>query len=94
MIEGLFRPDHKGIMRPYIDLDVDFHEPLNVRMKVSFVVDTGADRTLLSSHIAERLRADFNFDLRSLEEGNPIGGIGGQVNTRKAKASLYSAGHG
>ena len=90
MIEGHFLPDRNGVMRPYIDLDVDFHEPIAVRLEVRFPVDTGADRTLLSSHIAERLRTDLDFDIRSLEEGNPIGGIGGQVNTRKARVTLYS----
>ena len=90
MISGYFQLDDDGVTRPYIDLAVEFHEPIDARLVVTFIVDTGADRTLLSSHIAERLRADFDFDIRSLEEDNPIGGIGGQVNTRKARVTLYS----
>ena len=92
MVSGYFRLDDDGFTRAYIDLAVEFHEPTVARLVVTFAVDTGADRTLLSPHIAEWLRADFDFDIRSLEKDNPIGGIGGQVNTRKTRATLYSGG--
>ena len=88
MISGYFRLDDNGIMRPYIDLDVDFHAPLNGRIRISFVVDTGADRTLLSAHVARDLERRFNFDIRSLRLDSPLGGIGGQVDTRSLDVTL------
>ena len=82
MIEGQFERDHNGIMRPYINLDVNFHEPLNIQIEVRFLVDTGADRTLLSPFVSQHLYSQFDFDIRSLERGQPIVGVGGQIHTR------------
>ena len=88
MISGYFRLDDNGVMRPYIDLDVDFHAPLNTRIRISFIVDTGADRTLLSANVARELERQFGFDNRSLARGNPVGGLGGTVDTRSIGATL------
>lgn len=88
MISGYFRHDDNGVMRPYIDLDVAFHTPLNARIRISFIVDTGADRTLLSANVARELERLFDFDIRSLELGNPVGGLGGIIDTRSIGVTL------
>ena len=82
-----------GITRPWaLTWQSEFHEPIDARLVVTFVVDTGAfwrDLAILSK-IAEKMHARTSIDdIRSLEEANPIGGIGGQVDTRKTRATLY-----
>ena len=37
---GYFRLDRSGVLRPYINLDVEFQEPHNVTYNVTFAVDT------------------------------------------------------
>lgn len=88
MISGYFRLDDDDFKRPYIDLDVEFHAPLNVRMNATFMVDTGADRTLLSPVIAQRLYDQFDFDVGTLDTGPPLRGIGGQANTRRIDVTM------
>ena len=93
MISGYYQIDDNDIRRPYIDLDVDFPAPINARLKVSFVVDTGADRTLLSAQVAQDLERRFNFDIRSLEPDISIAGVGGLVDTRRIEATLSQGRH-
>ncbi|MCY4654763.1 MAG: hypothetical protein OXC95_16565 [Dehalococcoidia bacterium] len=57
-------------------------------MEVSFLVDTGADRTLLSPTEGARLRQQLGIDLLSLPFGPPIGGVGGETQTRMIDATL------
>ena len=88
MIFGYFQPNRHGVTRPYIDLDVELHMPVDARLEVTFVVDTGADRTLLSPFVAQRLYSEFDFDIRSLSRGPSLTGIGGQATTRQVGATL------
>ena len=93
MISGYFEADRHGVVRPCIDMDVQFHEPLNTILNITFVIDTGADRTLLSPSVAQDLHDNFDFDIRSLMCGYPLGGIGGLVDTRSIDATLYLGRH-
>ena len=52
------------------------------------MVDTGADRTLLSPFVGARLHERLGVDILSLPFGTPIGGIGGQTETRTIDATL------
>ena len=51
------------------------------------IVD-GSDRTLLSPTEGTRLRQQLGVDLLGLPFGTPIGGIGGQTETRMIDATL------
>ena len=93
MISGYYQIDDNDIWCPYIDLDVDFPAPINARIRVSFVVDTGADRTLLSAQVTQELERRFDFDIRSLEPDISIGGVGGLVDTRRIDATLSQGRH-
>ncbi len=87
MNSGYFR--YQGsTQRPYIDLTVGFPVTNNQSLRISFLVDTGADRTLLSPFDGARLRGDLGVDLLGLPFGSPIGGIGGQIETRMIDATL------
>ena len=87
MIEGYFRL--KGASRrPYIDIDVSFPDVGSPPIRISFEVDTGAERTVLSPVDGQRLYDRFGLDIRSMPRGNPIGGIGGVVQTRLVSATL------
>ena len=93
MISGYYLIDDNDIRCPYIDLDVDFPAPINARIRVSFVVDTGADRTLLSAQVAQELERQFDFDIRSLEPDISIAGVGGLVDTRRIEATVSQGRH-
>ena len=90
MNSGYFR--HQGsTRRPYIDLidlTLRFAVANNRTLRISFLVDTGADRTLLSPFEGARLREQLGVDLLDLPFGMPIGGIGGQTETRMIDATL------
>ena len=79
--EGAFR-------RPYIEVEVTFLDASNRTLKFAFVVDTGADHTLLSPRDALRLRNQLGIDIREMPRGNPIGGVGGYAETRLVRATL------
>lgn len=87
MTEGYFRLE--GVSRrPYIDVDVSFPDVGSPPLRIAFEVDTGADRTVLSPWDGQRLYDRFGLDIRTLPQGNPIGGIGGIVQTRTVRATL------
>ena len=79
--EGAFR-------RPYVEVEVTFLDAISRTMKFSFVVDTGADHTLLSPRDADRLHSELGLDIRTMPRGNPIGGVGGYAETRLVRATL------
>lgn len=74
--------------RPYVDLTVAFPVADNGSLVVPFLIDTGADHTLLSPAEGIRLRERFGVDLLSLPRGEPIGGIGGYMETRTVRMSV------
>lgn len=87
MILGYFQTEG-GFQRPYVDLILQFPVADRRQLEISFLVDTGADRTLLSPTEGVRLRQQLGIDLLSLPFGSPIGGIGGQTETRMIDATL------
>ena len=92
MKSGYFR-HQDSIQRPYVDLILEFPIANNRSLEISFLVDTGADRTLLSPTEGARLRQRLGVDLLSLPFGAPIGGIGGQTETRMIDATLHIGEH-
>ena len=87
MNSGYFR--HQGsTRRPYINLIVRFPGANNQSLEIPFLVDTGADRTLISPVDGARLRRELGVDILGLPFGMPIGGIGGQTETRIIDATL------
>ena len=87
MIRGYFQEEDL-ILRPYVDLELVFPIANNQSLEISFLVDTGADYTLISPLEGVRLRRDLGIDLLSLPFGIPIGGIGGQLETRMIDATV------
>ena len=87
MILGYFQNDD-SILRPYVDLTLRFPVADDRPLRISFLVDTGADRTLLSPLEGARLRQRLEIDLLSLPFGAPIGGIGGQTETRAIDTNM------
>ncbi len=79
--EGAFR-------RPYVNVLVTFLDADNQSIEIEFVVDTGADHTLLSPSDARRLHSQLGIDIRTMPHGNPVGGIGGSAETRLVRATL------
>ena len=92
MIPGYFR-DENSILRPFVDLTLEFPIANNQALEISFLVDTGADRTLLSPFDGVRLRRELVVDLLGLPFGSPIVGVGGQTETRMIDASLQIGEH-
>jgi Aspartyl protease len=83
MIRGYFsRSDRRR--RPLIFATLDFPTLDNRELGVMFLVDTGADRTVLAPLDASRL----GIDLATLEPGPPSTGVGGRTQTRTIAAIL------
>lgn len=87
MITGFFDSD-TGHPRPSVELDVRTFEPGAGPLRVAFLIDTGADYTILSPNDAINLRVELGLDLLSLPAGATIGGIGGEIATRRLQATI------
>ncbi len=87
MILGYFQ-DEDSILRPYVNLTLEFPIANNQALEISFLVDTGADRTLLSPVDGARLRSELGVDILDLPFGSSIVGVGGQTETRMIDATL------
>jgi predicted aspartyl protease len=70
--------------RPFVSARLQFPSLGDLRHPVEFLVDTGADRTILSPLDAMRL----GINLDTLESGLPSTGVGGQAETRTIEAVL------
>ena len=70
--------------RPFVSARFQFPTRGNQLHPVELLVDTGADRTLLSPVDARRL----GIDLATLESGVPSVGVGGPAETRAIEAFL------
>ena len=87
MIRGYFSPSHQGY-RPVVDVRVAFPIADDAVLDVRFLVDTGADRTVLGSAEASRLETQLGVDLADLPQGPDIGGVGGSLFTQQVEAEL------
>ena len=88
MISGYFE-DQDSILRPFVDLTLEFPAAGHQVLEISFLVDTGADHTLLSPFEGARLRRELGVDLLDLPFGSPIVGIGGEVQIRRIEVTIY-----
>jgi predicted aspartyl protease len=70
--------------RPFVSARLQFPNLGDQLHPVEFLVDTGADRTILSPLDAMRL----GLNLDTLESGLPSTGVGGQAATRTIEAVL------
>ena len=70
--------------RPYVSATFRFPTLNSQRFEVRLLVDTGADRTLLSPLDARRI----GIDITTLPLGSSSAGVGGQVPTRTVEAVL------
>ena len=78
MIRGYFSTD-RTIRRPFVRCELEFPDHPDIRpARVELLVDTGADRTMLSPVMADRI----GLNLDSLGTGRRSTGIGGSVLTR------------
>jgi predicted aspartyl protease len=69
LVAGVWHQCDDGIIRPVIQAEILAHD--NSWWKVPFLLDTGADRTVLSADILTALR------LLPIKTDNRIGGVGG-----------------
>ncbi len=74
--------------RPFIDAILQFPAVSNQSLDVKFLIDTGADRTILAPLDAIRLSRRFGLDLTTLAKGQPTTGVGGRTETRSLDATL------
>jgi hypothetical protein len=87
MIRGYFLR-RGGRRRPFVHATLQFPTLDNQSLEVRLLIDTGADRTLLSPADAIRLGIDSGLDFATLPQSAPSTGVGGQVNTRTIEAVL------
>jgi len=87
MIRGYFRM-FGSIRRPYVDAVLNFPTLGISGLEIRFLVDTGADRVLLSPVAAARLADRFQIDLTRLPEAPPSQGVGGRATARTVDAEL------
>ena len=78
MIIGYFSIE-RGRLRPFIDAVFQFPTLNSQRLQVPLLVDTGADRTILSPSDALRLSRRSATNLSELPQSAPSIGVGGQV---------------
>ena len=88
VIRGYFLPTGSEASPPYVDGLIDIPEIGVVGLEARFLIDTGADRSLLGDDDAGRMLRDYEVDLGRLEDGIPSQGIGGVVATREVQATL------
>lgn len=86
MIRGYISPAG-GRRRPFVDATLGIPS-IDRNLKVPFLLDTGADRTILGTIDAERLATGFGVALASLPPGVPSTGVGGQMPTRTIECVL------
>lgn len=88
MTTGYFQTDG-AYRKPYIDIEVSFPDLGNRSLAVAFLIDTGADSTMLSFDILVYIRNELGIDFFDLPVSEkPISGVGGYVRTRTIRATL------
>ena len=89
MIRGfLKRRGYPNSPPPYVNGFVDMPSVSVFGMPVEFLIDTGADRSIIGSFDASRIVDEFGVDLAELQDGPPSRGIGGAVATKTAEVTL------
>ena len=89
MLTGYFSPtENIPNPRPYLTGSIDIPAVGLVEMRVDFLIDTGADRSIIGSFDAARMVGDFGVDLTDLQDGPRGRGIGGTVATKTAEVAL------
>ena len=87
MKRGYFETE-STMRRPYVQavlyMPIIGERPVHVE----FLVDTGADRTVLSPVVGRRLQERYGLDVIELPQGTPSSGVGGQMETRLIEATL------
>lgn len=69
LVAGVWHQCDDGIIRPVLQAEILAHD--NSWWKAPFLLDTGADRTVLSADVLTALRLPF------IKTDNRIGGVGG-----------------
>ena len=80
MIQGYFSIETRR-RRPFIDAVFQFPTP-DESLVVPLLIDTGADRTILSPLDTIRGGLELGIDFKNFKEGIPSTGVGGRANTR------------
>ena len=89
MIRGYFS-ESEGIKRPFLTCRVDFPRWQNVEaIFPEFLIDTGADRSLLSPRDAIGIGLNFSI----LERGPISRGVGGETHTLLVESIIYVEGY-
>lgn len=89
MIRGFFREDGP-VQRPYLHCRIELPAGYAANTEqIAFLVDTGADATMLSPAIAERV----GLDIASLDFGRTSTGVGGAVAMRVVASNLLVQGY-
>ncbi len=88
MTTGYFQTD-SAYRKPYVDIEVSFPDAGNRSLVTAFLIDTGADSTMLSFDILVYIRNELGIDFFDLPVSEkPISGVGGYVRTRTIRATL------
>lgn len=77
-----------GRQRPFVNASFQFPDLRDSSLEVRLLVDTGADRTIISPMDAGKLVTDLGIELSTLPAGIPGAGVGGQVDTRVVEAVI------
>ena len=89
MLTGYFQlRDDIPNPRPYLTGSIDVPAVGVFEMQVEFLIDTGADRSIIGSSDASRMVRNLGVDLADLQEGPRGRGIGGAVATKTAEIAL------
>ncbi len=89
MLTGYFSPKRDlPNPRPYLTGSIDVPAIGVVGMRVDFLIDTGADRTIIGSSDASRMVDEFGVDMADLQDGPRGRGVGGTVPTKTAGVAL------
>ena len=73
---------------PYVVGFIDIPAVGVIGMRVEFLIDTGADTSLIGNSDANRMSERFDADLTNLREGQPSYGLGGVSEMKTAEATL------
>ena len=90
MLAGYFSILEDRLPNPpaYLSVLVDIPAAGVAGMQVEFLIDTGADRSIIGDFDASRMVEDYGADLTNLRGGRPTRGLGGFISTLAAESTL------